>query len=266
MTTSPILNVMIRAARQTGPLAMRHFDRRHQLEVRRKERNEPVSNADTEVEAALLQLLRKAYPQYGVMAEESARALPTKGWYWIVDPIDGTFNFLRGIPHFSFSIALFGEGKVMAGVVYDPVQDELFAAERGRGAFLNDTRLRVNPIQNPAEAFLATGFPSKNKALFPDFDATFQAIYPHCREVRRMGSAALDLAYTAAGRYDGFWEFNLSPWDLAAGALLVLEAGGFVSDFKGGTDFMESGNILAAPPAIHTWMLEAIGNSGARLG
>lgn len=261
MTYSPVLNVMIRAVRQTSALAMRHFDRRHELEVKRKEHNEPYSAADTEIEAALLQHLRKAYPQYGILAEESASAIPTSGWYWIIDPIDGTFNFLRGIPHFCFSVALFGEGKVMAGVVYDPVQDELFAAERGRGAFLNDHRIRVNPMRNPAEAFLATGFPTRNKALMAPYMATFQSIYPSCREARRMGSAALDLAYTAAGRFDGFWEFALAPWDVAAGSLLVLEAGGYVSDFKGTSDYLMSGNILAAPPAMHAWMLERIATS-----
>ncbi|MBF0424549.1 MAG: inositol monophosphatase [Magnetococcales bacterium] len=263
-THSPILTVITRAARKAGIIALRHFDRRHELTIREKHRHDFVSEADTNVEKEILYHLRKAYPQYGVLAEESSsdKSLP-QGWYWIIDPIDGTTNFLRGISHFAISIALAQDNDVMAGAVFDPVLDELFTAERGRGAFLNDHRLRVASTTTLTDAFLATGFPVRDLSLrqryLPSFAALLTASGPG---LRRSGCAALELAYTAAGRFDGFWELGLSPWDIAAGVLLVREAGGFVSDLNGGNGFLGSGDVVAANPILHAELLATVQRSG----
>ncbi|MBF0137824.1 MAG: inositol monophosphatase [Magnetococcus sp. DMHC-1] len=264
MQQSPILTVAIRAARKAGSIALRHFDRRDELTIREKHPHDFVSDADTHVEKEILYHLRKAYPQHGILAEESAFDNKLRqGAYWIIDPIDGTTNFLHGIPHFSISIALAQDDQIMAGLVFDPVKDELFAAERGRGAFLNDRRIRVANTRSLADAFLVTGFPVHNRALRPLYLQSFTTLLMASGPgVRRTGSAALDLAYTAAGRFDGFWELDLNPWDIAAGALLVREAGGFVSDLNGENGFLESGDILAANPPLHAELLATIRSSG----
>lgn len=264
MSYSPVLNVVIRTVRKAGASALRHFDRRDLLVISRKANEELVTTADVEVEREIIQALRKAYPKYGILAEESGgvEALLQEEWCWIIDPIDGTHNFAQGIPHFALSIALVQYGEVMAGVVFNPVMDELFAAERGRGAFLNDHRIRVDPLANLSQTLLATGFPNRSKRHVNAYAASLRELMLASGGIRRGGSAALDLAYTAAGRYHGFWEMQLSPWDLAAGILLVQEAGGYVSDFQGGKQVLNSGDVVAANPAIHGQMLEIIRQSG----
>ena len=214
MNYAPHTNVAIRAARQAGVRAIDLFLRRHELEVRSKAHGEWVSNADTTVEREILYHLKKGYPQYGIQAEESGWQSEGAERRWIVDPIDGTDNFIHGIPHFALSIALAAGDDLLMGVVFDPVKDELYVGERGRGAFLNDRRMRVNQNHLLSRALLATGFPAKRKEILTPYLDSFRLLCAACHGIRRQGSAALDLCYTADGRYDGFWEEGLAPCDL----------------------------------------------------
>ncbi len=259
MKYSPILNVALRTARQAGNTALRFFNRPDELKVQRKGRDDLVSNADVQVELEIVHLLKSGYPGHGILAEEgSSGGKPPTDPYWIIDPIDGTANFVNGNPYFAISIALMQEKRVQCGVVYNPVADELFVAERGRGAFLNDVRIRVGDNRQLSRALLATGFPHKDKNLLDAYLDSFRRLFTDCRGIRRQGSAALDLAYVAAGRFHGFWEPALAPWDIAAGALIVSEAGGFVTDFKGGPDYLATGNVVAGNPVLHKRLLSRI--------
>ncbi|MBF0159056.1 MAG: inositol monophosphatase [Magnetococcales bacterium] len=252
MTPSPQLNLAIRAAREAGTIALQQFDRHAHLKIEEKGRSDLVSEADQMVEKEILFHLRKGYPQWDVVAEESRpRRRQRSEWCWVVDPIDGTTNFIHGIPHFAISIALMREQEVMAGVVYHPVSGELFMAERGAGAFLNDHRIRISKTERLQQALICTGFPVRHAPYLPPYLTLFNQLLPLCHDMRRSGSAALDLAYTAAGRFDGFWEVGLAPWDMAAGVLLLREAGGIVSDLNGRNSFIHSGHIVAANPVIH---------------
>ncbi|MBF0461403.1 MAG: inositol monophosphatase [Magnetococcales bacterium] len=261
MNYAPHTNVAIRAARQAGARAVDLFQHRHELDIRSKAHGEWVSNADTTVEREILYHLKKGYPQYGIQAEESGWQKEGAERYWIVDPIDGTDNFIHGIPHFALSIALAEGDQLLAGVVFDPLGDELFVGERGRGAFLNDRRMRVGQNHLLSRALLATGFPSKHKEKLTDYLDSFQLLCAACHGIRRQGSAALDLCYTADGRYDGFWEQGLAAWDIAAGALILQEAGGLITDFAGGSGFLPSGDVVAANAAIHHRILDKVQSS-----
>lgn len=258
MNHSPLLNVAQRTARQAGNTARRLFSRPDELRIQHKGPHDLVSNADTQVEQEIIHLLKKGYPEIGILAEESGAGGKKSDPVWIIDPIDGTANFVHGVPHFALSIGLLQEGVLQCGVVYNPITDELFVAERGRGAFLNDVRIRVSPNRQLSQALLATGFPHKQVALLEPYLDSFRVLFPTCRGIRRLGSAALDLAYVAAGRFDGFWEPGLAAWDIAAGALLVREAGGFVTDFAGGDGFLTSGNVVAGNPGLHARILSRI--------
>ena len=261
MNYAPHTNVAIRAARQAASKAVDLFNHRHELDVRSKEKGEWVSNADIAVEREILYHLKRGYPQFGIQAEESGQQQDKATSRWIVDPIDGTDNFVHGIPHFALSIAL-EEGKDLTmGVVYNPISDELFVGERGRGAFLNDRRIRVGKNRMLSRAMLATGFPQKNKTRILPYLDSFRILCTACHGIRRQGSAALDLCFVADGRYDGFWEEGLAPWDIAAGVLILQEAGGLVTDFNGGDKFLETGNIVAASAAIHHRILEKVQTS-----
>ncbi|MBF0179864.1 MAG: inositol monophosphatase [Magnetococcales bacterium] len=262
MPFSPPINIAVRAALKAGALAREHFDRRHELEVTMKGRNDPLTSADLAVEREILFHLKKAYPQYGILAEEKGGAVRADRPCWIVDPIDGTLNFLHGVPHFAISIALVENGTLRGGVVYDPMRDELFVAERGCGAFLNDRRIRVANAERLADTLVATGFPSRRPQWFERYQSAFAGFFAQVRDQRRQGAASLDLAYVAAGRYDGYWEIGLSQWDIAAGALLVLEAGGLISDFSGGPEFLQSGNVVASNNKLHAGMLAIISQAG----
>lgn len=262
MPHSPPMNIALRAAFKAGGLAREWFDRRHELEVREKGKNDLVTSADLAVEEEIVFQLKKAYPKYGVLAEEKGGKLPTDRPCWIVDPIDGTLNFAHGLPHFAISIALLEEGKLVSGLVHDPIRNETFVAERGRGAYLNDRRIRVTDRRGLQGCLLATGFPHRRLERLPGYLKAFESFFPLVADQRRLGSAALDLAYVAAGRYDGFWEMGLAPWDIAAGALLVREAGGMISDFAGEENFLVSGNVVAGPIAVHGEMLSLIGQAG----
>ncbi len=247
---SPLLNVMIAAARKTARALARDFGEVENLQVSRKGPSDFVSAADLKAEKTLFEELSKARPGYGFVMEERGVVEGTdKTNRWLVDPLDGTTNFLHGIPHFAISIALEREGVLTAGVIYNVVRDELFWAEKGAGAYLNDRRIRVSARSDMREALFATGTPFHGKGGHDVFLAEVERVIAKTAGVRRWGAASLDLAYVAAGRFDGFWERGLSVWDVAAGAVLVREAGGVVTEIDGG-DFMKSGAILASNTAL----------------
>jgi len=249
---SAVINVMEAAARKAARGLLRDFGEVEQLQVSKKGPADFVSNADLRAERTLRRELTKARPDFGLLMEEGgAEAGADAGRRWIVDPLDGTSNFLHGLPHFAISIALEEAGEVTAGLVHAPVGDEMFWAERGRGAYLNDRRIRVSARARLADALLATGIPFKGIANHEGFLKTLAAVMPHVAGIRRFGSAALDLAYVAAGRYEGFWEYGLNPWDVAAGLILVREAGGFVTDFDGRTYRLGAPHILAGNDPLH---------------
>lgn len=248
--TSALLTVMIAAVRKASKGLARDFGEVEHLQVAKKGPSDFVSAADTRAEKILFEELSKARPGYGFLLEERGHVEGTdKTHRFIIDPLDGTLNFLHGLPHFAISVALEREGELMAGVVYDVAKNELFWAEKGRGSWLNDRRLRVSARPKLGDSVIATGIPFRGKPGHELFREELSRLTPEVAGIRRFGSAALDLAYVAAGRYDGFWERHLSPWDIAAGALLVREAGGIARELDG-QDFMQTGCILAANPGL----------------
>ena len=253
----PTLNIAVRAARSAGNVIIRNLDRLDSLAVHTKDRNDFVSEVDQQAEQAIIYTLRKAFPDHGILAEESGLR-EGDDYQWIIDPLDGTTNFLHGFPQFAVSIALRHKGRLEQGVVYDPLRQELFTATRGAGAMLNDRRLRVTKRKSLEGALLGTGFPFKAQHHLETYLDMFRALFPHTAGIRRPGSAALDLAYVASGRLDGFWEIGLNTWDMAAGVLLIQEAGGLSSDFLGGHSYLESGNLVAGSPKVFTDILKTI--------
>lgn len=246
----PILNVAMIAAREAGEIILRNLDNIDRLNIEEKTKNNFVSEVDNLAEQAIIKTIKKYYPEHGILAEESGRQNPKSDMQWIIDPLDGTTNFLHQFPQFSVSIAVMEKGKLTHGVVFDPVRDEMFHATRGSGARLNNRRIRVTEQKNLKHALLATGFPYYEFDYIDSYLASFKSFMINTAGIRRAGSAALDLAYVAAGRVDGYWEFNLKPWDIAAGILLVKEAGGMCTDFAGNDNMLESGNILACTPKL----------------
>ncbi|EIC21493.1 inositol monophosphatase family protein [Thiorhodovibrio frisius] len=253
----PMLNIAIRAARSAARVIMRSFERRDELIISTKQPNDFVTEVDRAAEAAILQEIRSKYPSHAILAEESGQH-SGNDFEWVIDPLDGTTNYLHGFPQFAVSIGLRHRGLMQQAVVYDPLHEELFTASRGGGALLNDRRLRVSNRRDLRGALLGTGVPFKDQDELALFLETLRVMIPETAGVRRPGSAALDFAYVAAGRLDGFWEFGLSPWDFAAGALLVLEAGGTVTDMAGGDRFFETGNVVAGNLRIHQDILERL--------
>ena len=249
---SPLINVMMKAADKAARGLKRDFGEVEQLQVSLKGPADFVSNADLKAERTLRAELTRARPGYGLLMEESG-ATPGEDprHRWIVDPLDGTSNFLHGLPHWAISIALEQDGEIVAGLVHDPIKDEIFWAEKGGGAFLNDRRLRVSGRRRLSEALLGTGMPFSGHGDGAAYLGQLDAAMAATAGIRRWGAAALDLAYVAAGRFDGFWESGLSPWDIAAGILLVREAGGYVTELDGGRDMLASGNVLAANDHLH---------------
>ena len=246
MQGSANLNLMIKAARKAGRSLVKDFREVENLQVSVKGAGDFVSRADLAAEKIIRDELMAARPTYGWLGEETGEADgadPTRRW--IVDPLDGTTNFLHGLPHFAVSIALEHKGEIVAGVVFDPAKDELFWAEKGAGAWMNETRIRVSGRRNMSEALLATGIPFGAKKTLPAMMRDLARLMPATAGVRRWGVVALDLAYVAAGRFDGFWEREIYPWDMAAGMILVREAGGFAEALREGRDIFESGTILA---------------------
>jgi myo-inositol-1(or 4)-monophosphatase len=255
----PMLNIAVRAARSAGNIIARASGQLDMVQTTQKGTNDFVTNVDKEAEQAIVQILRKSYPDHDIVAEEGGDYGSNQSDYqWIIDPLDGTANFIKGIPHFAVSIALRHKGKLDQAVVYDPLRGEVFTASRGAGAQLNGRRIRVTNLPELGGAVLATGFPFKHKHQLVSYTETFKDMFTQCADIRRTGSAALDLAYVAAGRFDGFWEIGLRPWDTAAGELLVKEAGGLVCDFVGGNNHMKSGNIVAASPKVLQAMLKTM--------
>lgn len=252
----PALTIAKRAALSASRILLRHFDNLERLSVTAKQRNDFVSEADVQAEQEIIQTLRKTYPNHGILAEESGEQHGHDDYQWVIDPLDGTTNFLHGIPHFAISIGFRHKNRLEAGLVYDPIRQEMFTASRGAGAQMNDRRMRVSNIPQMENALLGTGFPFRHPQHQPAYLNFFGSLFGKCVEVRRAGAASLDLAYVASGRLDGYWEFGLKEWDIAAGALLVQEAGGLVSDFIGGNDFMKSGNIVAGNPKVFKALLQ----------
>ncbi len=260
---SPAMQVVTSAVRKAGRRLLRDFGEVEQLQVSVKGPSDFVSSADLRAEQTLKEELSKARPAFGFLMEESgASGNESWEWRWVVDPLDGTTNFLHGIPHWAISVGIekridAGKTEIMAGVIYNPASDELFWAEKGVGAFLNDRRLRVSGRKEMREAVFATGIPFAGVPRKAEFSAILHRIMPQVAGVRRFGAAALDLAWVAAGRYDGFWELGLKKWDIAAGLLMVKEAGGFWTDPEGG-DAYESGSVVAGNPALQPKLREVV--------
>jgi myo-inositol-1(or 4)-monophosphatase len=251
MQGSANLNVMIKAARRAGRSLVKDFREVENLQVSMKSAGDFVSRADLAAEKIVRDTLMEARPNYGWLAEESAGEAgkdPTRRW--IVDPLDGTTNFLHGLPHWAVSIALEHKGEIVAGVVFDAAKDEMYVAEKGAGAWMNEQRLRVSNRNRMIESIFATGLPFGGRADLPETIRDLSQLLPACAGVRRWGSAALDLAYVAAGRYEGFWERGLHAWDVAAGVLIVREAGGIVQPLRAGGDILEDGEVICANSEI----------------
>jgi len=260
MARSALLNVMVQAATKAGRSLARDFGEVQNLQVSLKGPGDYVSQADRKAEEIIHAELARARPGYAFLMEERGEVAGEDGQHrWLVDPLDGTTNFLHGIPVFSISIALERQGQLVAGVIFNPAMDELYTAERGGGAFLNDRRMRVAARSRLSDAVIGTGIPHLGRGHHGQALIDLKNVMGEAAGIRRLGSAALDLAYVAAGRMDGFWEDYLSPWDVAAGILMVREAGGFASDRAGGQDIYASGSIVAGNEAIHRALLKQIG-------
>ncbi|MDE2279184.1 MAG: inositol monophosphatase [Xanthomonadaceae bacterium] len=256
--TRPAITIAVRAARAAGNVILRYMNRIDGLTVVEKQRMDFASEVDKLAEAEIVKELRRAYPDHAIVGEEGS-AIGRGPLTWVIDPLDGTHNYLRGIPHFSVSIAMLDKGVPVYGVVFDPLRNELFTASKGDGAYLNDRRIRVSKRENLGGAMIATGFPYRQRAHLDAQLAMTRALLGLAEDIRRSGSAALDLAYTAAGRYDGYFEIGLKPWDMAAGVLLVHEAGGRYGDFAGRDGIPESGNLIAGNLNVAKAMTDAIG-------
>lgn len=254
----PMLNTAIKAARRAGSIINRASLDLGQIKVGVKQQNDFVTEVDRAAEAVIIETLREVYPSHAILAEESGDNQVDSEFQWIIDPLDGTTNFIHGFPQYAVSIALVHKGMLNQAVVYDTNRNELFTASKGGGAFLNDKRIRVSTCAKIDEALLGTGFPYRMFDHVDAYLAIFKEMTRRCAGVRRPGSAALDLAWVAAGRLDGFWEFGLSPWDMAAGALLIQEAGGLVSDLAGDSNYLATGNIVGGTPKVFNQLLQAI--------
>lgn len=243
----PMLNIAIRAARKAGNHIAKSLENAEKIESSQKGTNDFVTNVDKEAETIIIETIKSSYPEHCIVAEESGLIEgKDKGVQWIIDPLDGTTNFVKGFPHFSVSIAVRMNGKTEVACVYDPMLNELFTAQRGSGAQLNNARIRVNQLKDLNGTVLATGFPFKQKQHSESYLKIVSALFVECADFRRTGSAALDLCYLAAGRVDGFFELGLKPWDMAAGELIAREAGAIMTDFAGGTGYMDSGNVVGS--------------------
>jgi len=255
----PMLNIAVKAARRAGSIINRAALEGGALEVKAKNKNDFVTQVDRAAEQAIIGVIRTAYPEHRVLAEESGDTPGAQPEYlWVIDPLDGTTNYIHGFPQYCVSIALEHKGVLAHAVVYDPGKNELFTASRGRGAFLDDRRIRVSKCAQLKDGLVGTGFPFKELSRLDTYLRQLRTLMTSCAGVRRAGAAALDLAYVAAGRLDAFWEMGLSRWDMAAGALLIQEAGGLVADLQGGANYLDRGEIVAATPKVMPQLLEAL--------
>ena len=252
---------MIKAARRASQIINRASQDIEHLKITTKQQSDFVTEVDKAAEAAIIEVLREAYPDYAILAEESGLTPGHESgneYQWIIDPLDGTTNFIHGFPQYTVSIALSYKGQINQAVVYDTVRNEMFTASKGGGAFLNERRIRVTKRTKLETALIGTGFPFRIFNHIDPYLATFKEFTQRTSGIRRTGSAALDLAYVASGRLDGFWEFGLMPWDAAAGCLLISEAGGLVGDLSGGENHLKTGNLVAGNPKIFAQMLQVI--------
>jgi len=256
-----MLNTAVKAARRAGAIINRGSLDIDRLTVRSKRENDFVSEVDHMAEQAIIQSLLEAYPRHAILAEESGTGAGAPGdaeYQWIIDPLDGTTNFLHGVPQYAVSIALLHRGQLSQAVIYDPARNDLYTASRGRGAFLNERRIRVSHRDRLRGSLIGTGFPYRDFTHLDAYLGMFRDLVQKTAGLRRPGSAALDLAWVAAGRMDGFFEIGLSPWDIAAGCLLILEAGGLVSDFAGEENYLHSGHVVAGSPKVFVQLLQAL--------
>lgn len=252
----PILNIACRAATRAGDIINRHLQQTERLSIQLKAENDFVSEVDRMAEADIIQTIQKFYPEHSILGEENGKIEGDDEYTWVIDPLDGTTNFLHGFPQFAVSIAVLHRGKLAHAAIFDPMRQELFTASRGEGARVNNQRIRVSEQRTLEHSLLATGFPFRDFAHLDVYMSTLKSFMQQTAGIRRPGSAALDLAWVAAGRVDGYWEFKLNSWDIAAGALIVKEAGGLVCDFAGGENFLQSGNIVAANPKLLAAMMK----------
>ncbi len=254
----PTLNIAVKAARKAGDIVLRYHNQIDLLTIENKAVNDFVSEVDKAAEDAIIDELKYAFPQHSILAEENGEILGNKRFQWIIDPLDGTTNYLHGFPQYAVSIALYENNQATQAVVYDPFKEELFTASKGQGAYLNEQRIRTTNTQGFNNTLIGTGFPFKAPQHLDAYLEMFKFIHPQVAGIRRAGSAALDLAYLAAGRLDGFWEIELNIWDIAAGALLVQEAGGFIGDFSGRDKYLETGNVVAGNEKVFKAILKTI--------
>src|SRR5574341_213170 len=255
----PMLNIAVRAARRAGSIINPAALDGSGLEVRSKRMNDFVTRVDHAAEETIIEIVRKAYPDHAVLAEESGASSGRAAEYqWIIDPLDGTTNFIHGFPQYCVSIAIRHRGALAHGVIYDPLKNELFTTSKGRGAFLTDRRIRASTCVRLGDALVGTGFPFKEVGQVDRYSRQLVTLMKNTAGIRRAGAAALDLAYVACGRLDAFWEMGLSAWDMAAGALMIMEAGGLVADLQGESTYLESGEIASATPKIFPALLEAL--------
>ncbi len=258
MMRNPLINIAVEATRAATVIINRAMKRMDTIKIAEKKPNDFVTEVDQRVEQEIIGIIKKAYPTHAILGEESGES-EGSDYQWIIDPIDGTRNFIHGFPHFAISIGIAHKGRIEHGVIYDPLRQELFTATRGKGAFLNQTRIRVAERKQLSEALLGTGFAYRHTDKdSPLPKQLLEAIFPETGDVRRAGAATLDLAYVACGRLDGFWEMGLKIWDMAAGALIVKEAGGIVCDLDGSDNYLKSGNIVCANPPLLKQLLKSI--------
>lgn len=253
----PMLNTAIKAARRAGSIINRAAQNIDILTVTQKAANDYVTEVDREAEHTIIRIIHETYPNHSILAEESGESGNSE-YVWIIDPLDGTTNFVHGFQHYAVSVALSHKGVLSQAVIYDPIRNELFTATRGRGAYLNDHRMRVSKRSSLQGCLLGTGFPFKEFDSIDNYLAMFRDLAQKTSGIRRAGAATLDLAYVAAGRLDGFWEYGLSPWDMAAGSLLITESGGLVGDFLGNGTHMESGNLVAGNPKLFSQLIQSL--------
>jgi myo-inositol-1(or 4)-monophosphatase len=265
----PALNVIIKAARRASQIINRSSSELDHLKVTTKRQSDFVTEVDKAAEAAIIEVLREAYPEYGILAEESGETAGQGGgsdYQWIIDPLDGTTNYIHGFPQYAISIALAYKGQVQQALVYDTLRNEMFTASKGGGAFLNERRIRVSKCLKLEDALIGTGFPYRSFEHIDAYLGILKELMQKTSGIRRPGAASLDLAYIACGRLDGFWEFGLSPWDIAGGALLISEAGGLISDLAGNESYLDTGNVIAGTPKVFAQLLQiADGYRGANL-
>lgn len=254
----PMVNIATDVVRRASKIILRAVDHIDSISISEKSRNDYVTEIDKATEQEIISSLRKVYPDHRIIAEESGVLEGNEENTWIIDPLDGTSNFIHGFPHFAISLAFQSKAKIEHGVVYDPLRNELFSATRGEGARLNDKKIRVSSRKKLEDALIGTGFPFRQPQHFKTYLSIFETLFPQTADMRRAGSAALDLAYVAAGRLDGFFEIGLKPWDIAAGVLLIKEAGGLISDLDGKENYMNSGNIVSGNPKIFKGLIQAI--------